>query len=607
MPSTSRPSPTTLLINDKTIDDPMEIANLFNTYYISVAEDLRSSSSSSQLNYHDIETKADDTKFTIPFMTLDNVHDLFNNLDVNKATGLDGIPAYFLKISKTSTAQVILILCNLSIKTGIYPDMWKRAKLIPVYKGDSQVNRGNYRPISILAVVSKILERHVSISYSYYLNDNNIFSNCQHGFRAYHSCETSLITILESLLTTTEQGDMNGMLLIDFSKAFDLVDHLILLLKLTNYGISLAALNWFRSYLHERTQVVQIKGFLSEPKQVVTGVPQGSILGPLLFLVFINDMPSTVEASKPFLFADDSTLLARGDNEHTISYNLNLDLHHIAQWSIINNMILNLKKTKSIKIYSKRKFPDTTPLMVQLDNMLIEEVKKVSLLGTTLDCNLKWDYQINLIYNTINSRLYLFKRIRQSLPFKFRIQFYFSLIYPHLMYCCTIWGNARNELLNDLLILQKRAARLILEQDYRAPSINLFRQLKWIPIYNIIKMRKILLTFNSLKTSQPDDIRSLFTFRCESSSIYTRSSLTDLEIPFVKTEIAKSKLSFSGASLFNSLPDDLKIIANYTVISYKKNLKKFFIDLNYKVDHVNKFSCNACKHVVLCRCVSYQF
>ena len=169
---------------------------------------------------------------------------------------------------------------------------------------------------------------------------------------------------------------------------------------------------------------------LSDSMQINAGVLQGCILGPLLFLIFINDLPLSLVNCSPFLFADDSSLLTHGSNEDVISNTLSFDLDHTSQWAKFDNMVLNYKKTKSIKIFSKRKFADPFPLSVQLNNMIIEEVKEAKLLGILFGCNLKWDCQSNEIYETINSRLYLLKRIRQSHPLGFRIQFYYALIYP---------------------------------------------------------------------------------------------------------------------------------------------------------------------------------
>ncbi|CAB3981669.1 Hypothetical predicted protein [Paramuricea clavata] len=591
LPTNDTVSQITLNINGKEISDPIEVGDLFNEYFSSIANNFDISLLNNPINTH-LPIATNHIKFTIPLITIDDILNLAAELDQNKSTGLDGIPAYFIKSSIHSIAPIILRICNMSIENGVFPNMWKKARLIPIYKAESRTERNNYRPISILPILSKLLERHVANSYVKFLTENDILSSCQHGFRAHHSCESTLILICEHLLDNIEQGLINGIALIDLSKAFDLVDHRLLLQKLEQYGITPIPLKWFKSYLNDRYQVVQIASSLSNPALIKSGVPQGSILGPILFLIFINDLPSYVGSSKPFLFADDSTLISSGSDLHELSVSLKSDMTSVSRWTNHNKLSLNHGKTKIMKIYSQSKFPDLSPITIEVNNNNVKEITSAILLGVTLDQHLKWDRQINTIYNIINSRLYLLKHIRSYLTFQSRIQLYYALIYPHLLYCSTVWGNANNDLITCLLKLQKRAARLILEQSTEVPSIVLFRKLNWIPIFNLIKMRKILLVFNTLKTSWPPDLRKLFVFVRDSHPIPTRSSITDLKVPSVKTTQAKSKISFSGASLFNSLPSELKDIENHSIYSYKKKLKTgYFIQLNYEVDHVNKFRC----------------
>ena len=300
----------------------------------------------------------------------------------------------------------------MSIESGVFPNMWKKAKLIPIYKAETRTERSNYRPISILPILSKILERHVANSYVSYLTECYILSNCQHGFRAHHSCESTLLLVYEQLVENIEQGLINGLALIDLSKAFDLVDHKLLLQKLEQYGITPLALKWFQSYLNDRYQLVQIASSLSNPSLIKLGVPQGSILGPILFLIFINDLPNYVGNSKPYLFADDSSIISQGSDQHELSVSLQSYISSVSHWSYHNKLSLNTKKTKIMKIYSQFKFPDLNPITIEINNKKIKEVTSAIVLGVTLDQHLKWDKQINVIYNIINSRLYLLKCIR---------------------------------------------------------------------------------------------------------------------------------------------------------------------------------------------------
>ncbi|CAB4014371.1 Isoleucine--tRNA ligase, cytoplasmic, partial [Paramuricea clavata] len=325
LPTNDTVSQITLNINGKEISDPIEVGDLFNEYFSSVADNFDISLLNNPINTH-LPIATNHIKFTIPLITIDDILNLAAELDQNKSTGLDGIPAYFIKSSIHSIAPIILRICNMSIENGVFPNMWKKARLIPIYKAETRTERNNYRPISILPILSKLLERHVANSYVKFLTENDILSSCQHGFRAHHSCESTLIFICEHLLDNIEQGLINGIALIDLSKAFDLVDHRLLLQKLEQYGITPIALKWFKSYLNDRYQVVQIASSLSNPALIKSGVPQGPILGPILFLIFINDLPSYVGSSKPFLFVDDSTLISSGSDLHELSVSLKSDM-----------------------------------------------------------------------------------------------------------------------------------------------------------------------------------------------------------------------------------------------------------------------------------------
>ena len=426
LPTNDTVSPITLNINGKEISDPIEVGDLFNEYFSSIADNFDISLLNNPFNTH-LPIATNHIKFTIPLITIDDILNLAAELDQNKSTGLDGIPAYFIKSSIHSIAPIILRICNMSIENGVFPNMWKKARLIPIYKAETRTERNNYRPISILPILSKLLERHVANSYVKFLTENDILSSCQHCFRAHHSCESTLILICEHLLDNIEQGLINGIALIDFPKAFDLVDHRLLLQKLEQYGITPIALKWFKSYLNDRYQVVQIASSLSNPALIKSGVPQGSILGPILFLIFINDLPSYVGSSKPFLFADYSTLISSGSDLHELSVSLKSDMTSVSRWTNHNKMSLNPGKTKIIKIYSQSKFPDLSPITIEVNNNNVKEITSAILLGVTLDQHLKWVRQINTIYNIINSRLYLLKRIRSYLTFQSRIQLYYSL------------------------------------------------------------------------------------------------------------------------------------------------------------------------------------
>ena len=224
----------------------------------------------------------------------------------NKSTGDDDISARFIKLAGPYITDTIVKICNCSIKTGRFPDTWKVARVTPIHKKNSRDDISNYRPISILPIATKILEKHVSIHLYEYMTSYNLLHQKQSGFRANHSCETALILMVDTWLSALNRGNEIGLLLVDLCKAFDLVDHNILIEKLKLYKCSSVALNWFESYLRNRKQFVVINGTKSNPLNIKSGVPQGSILGPLLFIISINDISLEKYLSDINLFADDA-------------------------------------------------------------------------------------------------------------------------------------------------------------------------------------------------------------------------------------------------------------------------------------------------------------
>ena len=298
---------------------------------------------------------------------------------------------------------------------------------------------------------------------------------------------------------------LNGLLLVDLKKAFDLVNHSILLSKLQIYGCLSSTVQWFTSYLSDRSQCTNFKGTLSDPLPVSIGVPQGSILGPLFFLLFINDLPLFLPQNTTLtMFADDTSITQSSSTIHELNACLNLVASGVFAWANLNDMALNTSKTKSILITTQQKFHSLNDhsLDVMINGKLIEQVEHAKLIGVTLDCHLTWEKHIENICSIVNSRWSLLRRIKPFLNHHCALRFFNSCIHNLFIYCSSAWGNCSNYLLSRLLLLQKRAARLLLDADYSQPSLSLFSKLKWLPIFDLIKLRKLVLLFTIL--NNPD-------------------------------------------------------------------------------------------------------
>ena len=305
----------------------------------------------------------------------------------------------------------------------------------------------------MLPVLSKVLERHVSDSLTAYMNENNLLHKTQSGFRAYHSCETALNFMTDSWLNAIDRGEMIGVVLVDFKKAFDLVDHDILLTKLKFYGINNETLHWFKSYLSHRQQQVSISNTKSGFKPISCGVPQGSILGPLLFLLFINDLPLYTSNVSTDMYADDTTLYDIQTSQEAIERNLQIALNELNIWCKSNGMVLNTAKTKVMFVTTKQKRNGLISDKIELkyNNDSLQTITNGKILGIFVDNNLSWTEHIKHITKKIASNVWLLSKIKMFLSLEHHIQFYKSYIQPHIDFCNIVWGNTSET--NKLKIL----------------------------------------------------------------------------------------------------------------------------------------------------------
>ena len=299
-------------------------------------------------------TKSRNQTFAIPPITEAQMLDLINKIPSSKATGCDGLSAKVLRLA--ALTYLLCRLMNISISADHFPSTWKTAQVTPLFKNGSREDTSNYRPISVLPVLSKIIERHVASSPYKYLHSYDLVYNFHSAFRPNHSTETALIKLTNELLFNMDNDMVTGLTFVDFRNAFDVINHEFLLKKLSIYGVNDLSLKWFRSYLTGRKQYVRINGCCSTIKQLLQGVPQGSILGPILFLLFVNDMPSSICDSTLDIYADDRTL-SKSSNWENVPHlvdALNQDLNRLDEWSARNKMFINTEKTKSMLVTGKR-------------------------------------------------------------------------------------------------------------------------------------------------------------------------------------------------------------------------------------------------------------
>ena len=486
----------------------------------------------------------------------------------NGAAGYDEINACLLKLVSPFIAEPLMYLCNQSLSEGLFPMELKLANVIPLYKSDDSFVFNNYRPVSLLCVLSKVFEKVMYNRLLEFLETYKILTNSQFGFRKSHSTYMALMTLMDRLITSLENDEHVIGIFLDFSKAFDTVDHAILLKKMSHYGIRGNALKWFESYLSNRKQYVTYNGISSVTKTVKCGVPQGSILGPLLFLIYINDLCSVCKHTFPILFADDTNLFSSGKEIKTLETNINNELSHISIWLKVNKLSLNIKKTHYM-IFRKRK-KDSLNVKLSIDGELINEVDKTKFLGVLIDNKLTWKQHIAYVSGKIARGIGMLIKARQYLNKQGLISLYYSFIYPYLTYCNHIWGSTYKTSLKRLTTLQNKAVKIIAHARWRASCDPIYKHLNIMKLAHINTYLIGRFMFRIFIGKVPESLTSLFKKNSDYHSYSTR--IADLyHVPCVKLDLSKTGIKYRGTSIWNLIAlEEINLEVSEAV--FKKNL-----------------------------------
>ena len=378
-------------IDDQIVNSPNQLAETFNTYFSNVGSNLSDKiPSSADSNPEDYLDPTDET-FSLQFPSVNTVTRLLKTIDEKKSAGLDNIPNKLLKIAAEVVAPSLTKIFIQSIITGIFPEEWKEARVSPLYKSGAKNDPSNYRPISVIPTVSKIYEKIIYDQLYDYLNTYNLLTCCQSGFRSFHSTLTALLEATNDWSVNIDNGMLNGVVFIDLKKAFDTIDHEILLLKLSNYGVDSTSLKLFQSYLTNRSQKCKVNGELSNSSPLTCGIPQGSSLGPLLFLIYINDLPNCLDMAKPRMFADDTSVSYACDSLDEIQNVINSELKNLNSWLIANRLSLNITKTEFMIIGSRQRMNATqNDIAIRIRDREINRADVVKSLGMHIDRHLSW-------------------------------------------------------------------------------------------------------------------------------------------------------------------------------------------------------------------------
>ena len=509
-----------------------------------------------------------------PFQFNENeVLKVLTTLKTSSATGPDGLGNFLLKQTGPSICKPLSRLFNFSLSAGAFPVQWKKSNTCPVHKKSDMQLKSNYRPISLLCNVSKIFERLVYNTLYEYLMSNNLLTRRNSGFVSNDSTINQLISIVHKIYNGLELSKEARMVFLDISKAFDRVWHHGLLFKLRQLGITPPVIKWFDSYLSNRQQRVVIQGQCSSWSSIEAGVPQGSILGPLLFLVYINDIVDNITCDIR-LFADDTSIIEIITDPAASGDRINIDLGHLSMWGRVWRMTFSAIKSLSVLFSCKRNKVTHPPLY--LGGSAIPEATDHTHLGITLSHDLKWHLHINRIVTKASKRLSLLKRLKFKLSRKTLEKLYLTMIRPILEYGCVLFDNCTQELADLIEGLQYEAARICTGARKYTSRARLLAELGWEPLHIRRHFFKLVHFYKIINKLSPPYLYDLLpNYVIAQAGRPLRNSRQLRHINCRTTRYFNSFLP-SSVRLWNDLPDDIKESPSLSLFKLKLSKLLFF-------------------------------
>ena len=574
--NSSKSELSSLMVENEILTDPKIIANTFNKYFSTVADKLQDKIFHTSHDFKNYLKNGNNNSFFINPTDKDEIIDILITFNINKTSGPHSIPNKILHVIKHIIAEPLALIINLSFETGIYIESLKTSKTIPIYKGvGNNLDCCNYRPISLLSNINKIIEKLMFNRLNNFLLKFNCIYNLQFGFRKGHSTIHALLHLIEDIRNALDNNTFAVGIFVDLQKAFDTVDHNILLNKLEFYGVRGLANAWFKSYLNGRKQFVSIDENYSDEAIMHYGVPQGSVLGPLLFLIYINDLHSTIDFCTTRHFADDTSLLIKNKSLKQLKKQLNLDLRNLCKWLKSNKISLNVSKTKLI-IFRHPNKSINYDLKIKIDGKKLIPSEYVKYLGIVIDEHLNWGEHIDNIAGRLSRTVGMLSKIRHYVNESTLRMIYYGIFSSILTYAAQIWGQIENKHVNRVLKLQDKALRIINFTNFWHSRNPLYLKSRILKLSDHIKLQNFLYVYDTIKCNLPSVLNNNYRFIHDVHDYNTRSAHTNqVFLPKAKTIIyGIMSVSFQSGLYWNEI---IKLYPNIDFMNKSKSFCKKFI------------------------------
>ena len=589
--------PTQLFYKGELVTSPYGLASAMNSFFIQKVKELQKKippPNGNPLEYlqQAMSTRTCSLKFeqVHPEQVLKIVQSLKNS----KATGLDDIDTSTLKLVIHDILPALTHIINLSLSSLTFPKAWKLAKIIPLLKKGDPLDPQNYRPVALLSVVSKVLERVIFKQIVNYIEENCLLHPCHHGSRDGHSTSTALLEMYDNWVEGLEKGKMTGVMMIDLSAAFDLVDHPLLLQKLELLGFDHHAVIWMWSYLTGRYQAVYVDGKISEFQPVQVGVPQGSVLGALLYVLFVNDLPEIVHGHEPVqggqggqqglfnlycaqcggvcCYVDDSTYTFSSSNPAEITETLSSKYMKLADYMRNNRLVINNDKTHLVVMGGPRHKELRQQVSIDTGTVGVPPVETEKLLGINIHQSMRWKEHIidskKSMVKSLTSRLNALKMISVNATFKTRLMVANSCFMSIITYMIVVWGGTEKFIVRVVQVMQNKAARCVTKQGWYTPTRTLLLQCNWLSIEQLIVFHTALQVWRIKTNKGPHYLHGSF------QPARTRSAAQgNLDIPVVQTSVASKSFMVRGPLVWNQIPPQIRNCKKLEI--FKKELKEW--------------------------------